>query len=141
MRHQPWFVSLSALPLAVAGLLALWQGSLASQYERNDAGLWIAFGLAALATALLVALGVRWVYPLEGLVGLLVGAWFAVVLLFSVLFMGDPEFGPPTLDTLVYFAELLIGLAAGGWMVRAAMTGWHGRSMPVGATRTEARDG
>lgn len=134
MRHQLLFVSLSALPLAVAGLLAIWQGSLAFQYERNDTGLWLAFGLVTLLAALLVALRVTWAFVLEGLVGLLVGAWFGIVLLFSVLFMGDPEVGTPNLNTLAYFAELFVGLGASWWMVRAAMTGWRGRPRPTGST-------
>ncbi len=139
MRRRSLFVTLSALPLAAAGLLALWQGSLGFQCELNDAGSWVAFGIVAIVTALLVALGMRWAYPLEGLVGLLVGAWFAVVLFFSVLFMGDPEVGSPNLNTLVYFAELAIGLAASWWMLRAARAGWRGPGTAVDpAKRREA---
>lgn len=124
---QPKVVSLSAVPLALAGVFDLMLGGQSA--GRDDAGIYIAFGLTALATAGGVVLRATWAFVLEAVLGIAILAWSSVVTLILVIVtLVDPHEAPaPTWGGIPLIVLLPLSIGAGGWMVAAAWIGFRSR--------------
>jgi hypothetical protein len=77
-------VQLSALPLALVAVGAVSIALLNIGSGRDDAIVWLAVGVAAVASAIGVARGMRWAFVVEAVIGLILVLGVLFITLFSL---------------------------------------------------------
>ena len=124
--------TLSAIPCAVIGLVALLIAGAGVAAGRGDPILWAAIGVVAIATAVGIVGARPWAFLIEAIIALVVILGVAVIALFSLALMTSieagldgPMFGTPFGVLNGWASMLLYGLAfaTGLWMVWASASG------------------
>ena len=126
--------TLSAVPCALIGVVALLIAGASVAAGRGDPIVWAAIGVVAIATAAGVVAARRWAFVIEAIIALIVTLGVVVIALFSLALataieagLDGPMFGTPFGVLNGWASLLLYGLAfAGGvWMLLAARSGFN----------------